>query len=85
MEIEKIEAKPKGFKDYYQDPDFKKKHLEYIMTKVNCPECNHSYSRCNLAKHKQSKKHQKRVVVGKEVKLTKFQEAFLQFMKNYQE
>ena len=44
------------FKEYYKDPDFRKKHLEYIKTKVEC-KCGDLVSRCSKTKHLKSKKH----------------------------
>jgi hypothetical protein len=42
---------------YKTNPEFKKKHLEYCTTKVEC-ECGKLVSRCNLALHKRTKVHQ---------------------------
>ena len=41
---------------YKTDPEFKKKHLEYITTKMEC-ECGKMISRCNMALHKRTKSH----------------------------
>lgn len=46
------------FKEYYKDPDFKKKHLEYMKTKIEC-KCGCLVSRCNKTNHLKSIKHMK--------------------------
>lgn len=46
----------KKFTDYYADPEFKKKHLNYVMTKVNC-ECGGRYMRSNKSNHYLTSKH----------------------------
>lgn len=51
------EYKKKIFKDYYQDPIYRQKHLSYIMTKVACPGCNLVVMRCNMSKHRKSLRH----------------------------
>jgi hypothetical protein len=85
-----MENKPKSFKEYYQNPEFKKKHLEYIMSKVQCTDCGAMCSRCNLTKHKKSVKHLKHLAEQekkeKETKtgeLNQVHEAFLSFIKIY--
>lgn len=55
-----INKKKKSFKDYYGNPDFKNKHLQYIKEKVLC-ECGKLISRSNLSTHKKSKIHTKRL------------------------
>ena len=58
MALEVKEKKPyKTFMDYYKDPTYKEKHLKYICTKVQCPECKAVTNRCGMAKHRRSKKH----------------------------
>lgn len=47
----------KSFKEYYQDPAFKARHLEYMTTKVKCNYCNVDVSRCNRCKHERTRKH----------------------------
>ena len=90
MENLPIKPKSKTFKDYYQDPDYKKNHLEYVMTKVECPQCGVMCSRCNLTKHKKSKKHRKHeeaIEKQNEMKASEFDkihEAFLLFVQSYQ-
>lgn len=46
----------KKFKDYYKDPAFRARHLSYIKTQVVC-ECGCKTMRCNMYRHKQSRKH----------------------------
>ena len=46
----------KTFKEYYQDPDFKKRHNDYMLQKVNCS-CGILTMRCNMSKHKKTQKH----------------------------
>ena len=59
MEIEKIARAPKKpFKVYYQDPEFRRKHKEYIMTKLPC-KCGANIARCNATHHKKSVRHTK--------------------------
>jgi len=53
MEEKKIK---KTFKDYYQNDEFKEKHLEYIKEKIKC-ECGSDVSRVSLARHKRSNMH----------------------------
>lgn len=48
----------KRFVDYYQDEEFKKRHKEYLKTKVEC-ECGAIVMRANLTRHKYTPKHQK--------------------------
>ena len=40
----------KKFKEYYADPEFKKRHLEYVNEKIECA-CGRSISRSNYSKH----------------------------------
>ena len=46
----------KTFKDYYQDPVFRKKHRMYMKAKVIC-ECGSMSSRNNMPRHKRTNKH----------------------------
>ena len=46
------------FTYYYNQPEYKKKHKEYILTKVQC-ECGTITARCNMSHHRKTKKHQK--------------------------
>ena len=57
MEIPK-DKKYKSFKEYYTNPEFKKKHLEYINARVKC-ECGASIVRCGLARHKRTITHKR--------------------------
>ncbi len=62
MEIQNIENEnhvpiKKRFKDYYINPEFRARHLSYMMEKVQCPDCGLTVSRCNMSKHKSSKRH----------------------------
>jgi hypothetical protein len=57
--VEKVKVRKKLFKEYYEDPEYKKRHLAYISEKVKCPVCNISIARCNMSKHKRTKKHMK--------------------------
>ncbi len=47
----------KKFTDYYQNPEFKQKHLTYVMTKVDCI-YRGSYMRSNKTNHYLTKKHE---------------------------
>ena len=47
----------KTFKDYYEDPEYRQKHLEYIGQKIDCA-CGAIVSRSNMGHHRHSKKHQ---------------------------
>ena len=62
-EFEKIErnGRPKKFKDYYADPEFRKKHQDRLNAKVNCPKCDFETSKCNLKRHLKSKNCQSRI------------------------
>lgn len=42
---------------YYSNPEYKQKHLKYVLEKVPCEICGVDVARCYLAKHKRSKKH----------------------------
>ncbi len=50
----------KTFKEYYQNPEFKARHLKYITEKITCNICGVEFSRCNKCKHERSQKHQLR-------------------------
>lgn len=54
------EKKTKTFKEYYTDPEFRKKHLEYVSARIEC-ECGFETSRNNLSKHRQSHLHTNRL------------------------
>lgn len=51
--------KYKCFRDYYADPEFKRKHLDYCMQQVECKACHRSYARSNMTKHNKSNKHKR--------------------------
>ena len=48
----------KTFKERYSDPEFKKRYMVKVLTKVTCP-CGVTTSRCNMSCHKKSKTHAK--------------------------
>ena len=54
----KIDLKPltKTFKEYYQDAEYRKRHLDYIKEKVQCS-CGCITARCNMSVHKKTAKH----------------------------
>ena len=54
--INEVPRSNKTFKDYYADPEFKRKHLERMREKVSCP-CGMVTSRSNRAKHQKTEKH----------------------------
>ena len=68
----------KKFTDYYENPEFKQKHLAYVMTKVDCI-CGGSYMRSNKTNHYSTKKYevylQLQAVVKKNNKLIKILKA----------
>jgi hypothetical protein len=44
--------------NYYENPEFKQKHLVYMKTKINCPDgCGSVTARHNMAHHRKTKKH----------------------------
>lgn len=55
----------KTFKDYYQDEEYRKKHLEYIRTPVQCA-CGSSVPRCQMTVHKRSDRH-KKIIIEKKI------------------
>jgi len=47
----------KTFKEYYDESqEFKKKHTEYVLTKVECKYCGSITARCNMPKHQRTNK-----------------------------
>ncbi len=62
------ENKPKQtFKEYYHsNPEFRRKHLEKMLTKVSC-ECGHIVNKCSLLRHKKSKTHQRQLNAVKNI------------------
>lgn len=51
----------KTFRDYYQDEEFKRKHLAKMKEKIEC-ECGKFITRSNMAAHKKTNLHLKRSV-----------------------
>jgi hypothetical protein len=90
IEVEHIEEvleekakKSKTFKEYYQDPQFKKRHLDYVNHKVACS-CGKMISRSNLSSHKKKQLHLKRMRDNTEDykgALEEIKTAYLQAMK----
>lgn len=56
--------KPKTFKDYYADPEFRRKHLDKMKQRVKC-ECGYETSRTNISRHKRSRNHANRMKAKK--------------------
>lgn len=52
------ETKKKSFKDYYQNQEFRKRHQEYIKTKITC-DCGKTFMRVNWARHRKSEQHKR--------------------------
>lgn len=50
--------KYKSFKEYYQDEEFKQKHLQRISEKIKCPMCDCMIQRYAMCKHQKTKKCQ---------------------------
>ena len=50
--------KTKTFREYYQDPEFRKRHQEYMKTKITC-DCGKTVMRVNMPRHKRSSYHNK--------------------------
>ena len=46
----------KTFKDYYADPEFRKRHLRYMSEKVPC-DCGFQCRRSYMTRHKRTNKH----------------------------
>lgn len=53
------QKKYKTFTDYYQDPEYKKKHKAYMATKVQCIHCRKTVTRANMTNHTRTLKCQK--------------------------
>ncbi len=92
IEPEPENQKPKKiFKDYYADPEYRRKHLDRMKEKVECPDCGHITARANLTKHKRSKVHQQKaasnqkntIIIRKELDMEKLKEIFFNVMKVY--
>lgn len=61
--------KHKSFTDYYNnDPEFRKKHLDKLKEKIECP-CGFITARCNLSRHKKSHIH-----INKMLKINRIKE-----------
>ena len=45
---------------YNTNPEYRKKHLKYMKTKIQCP-CGAKTARANMTTHRKSKKHQRYV------------------------
>ena len=58
---EKVKKPKKSFKEYYQNEEFKARHLKKIKEKVMCKACGCLVRRCNMSHHRQTAKHQKNV------------------------
>ena len=71
-EIEKVSrnGKTKKFKDYYADPEFRKKHQDRLQVLVKCPKCDFETSKCNLKRHLKSKNCKNRIERSKQGKIT---------------
>jgi len=52
----------KTFKEYYANPEFRKRHTEYINQTVHCDACNKPIKRFNIARHSRTQKHQKNLI-----------------------
>lgn len=52
------------FKDYYANDEWRKKHLDYILTRIPC-ECGFVTSRNNLTRHKKGRIHKNNLAVIK--------------------
>ena len=56
----------KTVKEYYQNPEFKKRQLDYSKTKIECLDCGHLTARSNMTKHKKGRIH-KETILKKEI------------------
>jgi len=52
-----MSSKQKTFKEYYQDPKFRERHIQYMSEKVTCEECGQITSRSNMTKHRKTDIH----------------------------
>jgi TolA-binding protein len=65
------EKKYKTFKEYYHgDEEFKKKHISYMLEKVQCP-CGAWVSRNNKSRHLHTNLHHKRITNTQEITMIK--------------
>jgi len=67
--VEKPKKEYKTFKQYYEDPEFKKRHREKAAEKIQC-ECGILVSRCNMSKHIKTDKHFYRFQFESQIKKT---------------
>lgn len=65
IEMEFQEKYIKTVKDYYQDPEWRAKHLAKQREKVEC-ECGRKVRRGGLAKHKRTDAHRQALVMKNE-------------------
>ena len=49
------------FKKYYENPEWRRKHLDYMSAKISCPECGFETRRSNMTRHRKSSNHTKRL------------------------
>jgi len=49
------------FKTYYANPEFRKKHIAYMMERVPCPDCHFVTPRSNMTRHKRGRNHRNRM------------------------
>ena len=71
VNVEQAKKNKKTFKEYYADPEFKKKHLEKYRQKITC-ECGAIVGAYNMTKHKKTNKHLK-ISELKEAKLKRIE------------
>ena len=50
----------KTFKEYYADPEFRQKHLDFLAEKITC-ECGFVTARSNIYRHRKSHIHIKKM------------------------
>ena len=44
----------KTFREYYADPEFRRRHLERLTEPVECPNCSTTVGKVNLSRHMKS-------------------------------
>jgi hypothetical protein len=67
MEEIKLKKTKQTFKEYYDaNPEFRRKHLDKMLTKVAC-ECGHIVNRCSLIRHKKTKSHERQLNAVKKI------------------
>ena len=52
-----------SFKDRYANPEFKQKHLAYVLEKIDCEVCNCKFGRCKRTVHERTQKHQQNLLI----------------------